>query len=218
MNAVEPPASHTSWPTVIGVLAILVAIFDGLRFGCCTAFDPWFLIRPFYPGLDWPAGLPGQQAATAEYVGLIIAANVIAAMAAMLLLVGGIGLIIRWKAAAKLCLAWAGIKAAYAIVAAVMLAVVINRQVIAAATDRYAGYGNSPPIDDVARVAWIALALVLVLRLVFPAFLISWLRRRRIRDEVRQWPPPSRRGRSIFVPTAGTRSGIRQSAASAGMR
>jgi len=194
---IREQATRAVWSTVIGIINIIFGAVEVVRYIFCGALDPWFLNRPFYPGLNAPPGYDGQVVALSQHLPCMILGNLFAAALAVLLIVAGAGLIRRRRWAVKACHAWALLKIAHALAAAVVLHRVILSQIDAIPNTPTAslpftagGYGE-------VSLAYIGLVVALVWRVAYPVFVHEWLSRRKVKTEIAAW------GKEGFCPTCG---------------
>lgn len=173
--------SPSRWPIKLGVLGILMAT---LGFCCGSVFTAYPFLWPMYQ--DWLGGLdvPEPQAAKIEAVlayepplVFSIVGGVVALGLAVVLLVGSIQLIRRRAVGATLCRTWGWITIPWTAASFVLNLVLLSRE--------------PEEVRQAIGGGTIGLALnacvVIVIGIAIPMFVILWLMRDRIKDEIAEW-------------------------------
>ena len=184
-----PEAKPPSWPTVIGVIAIVFGSL-GIFQGCAGLASP-FITRM---ALSNPDALPPQSRAQLEVTQQFVLYNSISAIfvlgLAVVLLIAGIGLVRRraWGRTAILC--WAGGKIIYSIPAA-LLGYVIMRATLAAMKEAGGG-ALTGFMGFLAKLGAAGLACSIIWTWALPVFCIIWMVRAPVKTEVERWTLESR--------------------------
>lgn len=176
-----PP--RTTWPTVCGVIGI---IWGGLSLMCgCAGYFSVAMMKWFASMV--PAGDPEaeelavqvhvmERFALATYV-----LTTISLLLAVLLMVGSIGLLRRRRWSRKALSGWA-----MAGIILVLANLVYQYALHMATKARMSELGSSmPPGSEAIFIA--TLIAILVFGWAWPVFLLIWLSRPKIRDEVNRW-------------------------------
>lgn len=189
MTAAPPPVPPTevvyeqpqsTWPTVIGIICIVFGGF-GILGGLWGAVVP-FLMSTVASMMPDPAGtMDASFAAVTRYRAITIPVSVISAVVAALLLVGGIQLLRRRFAARRVLLIWAIIKI-FLVVAAVMVNIPMQRAQLEAQQAQ-----GMPAMPMMNLIGPITAACGVVFGWALPIFILIWLMRRPIRDEIEAW-------------------------------
>ncbi len=182
----ETPPKQSSWPTIIGVIAIVLGA-GGALIGCFGALSPFFL-DAMMSAMPPQAGQQAIQDVAKDWMAWTIPIALVSVVLALLLLIGGIGLLKRRPWASKTCVAWAIIR---------ILLVAVNSGV---------GYVIQQKTWDImsqqdpnlsalpAGFTGGILAATVVFNLLWgwalPVFMLIWFSRRKIKDEVVGWGAP----------------------------
>ena len=177
---VVPGSVPTSWPTVLGILAI---VFGG--FGILGGV--WGFVYPLVAG-RFAEMFPPVQAQLMqqldEWSGWTTAMSIISLMVASLLLFGGMSLVKRRHRAAPILFIWSILKTVL-VFGGVGLQLSMQTQIMDQATAQLQTVPGGKAIM-VGSVA-IGLACGLIFQLAGPVFLLVWFRRRAIKEEVATW-------------------------------
>ncbi len=182
-DALPPKASR--WPTVIGVIAIIVASL-GLAGGCCGMFSPF--ISGFFIDMAADSGsVPPEQIAVMRAsqppVVWVLFASLIGLGLSVLLLLGGIAIARRRANGATLCKVWSWINIPWAAIAFIISAYF---QLIVPQDSQQMG----------SAFQYLGLALggcfTLVVGIAFPLFMLYWFAKATIKDEIAAWEAESR--------------------------
>ncbi len=186
------PPKPSSWPTVIGIIAIIFGSLATLQ-GCM--------------GLGWPlvAGLftsamPEDQAEmmsiTEPLMPLMIISGGLTMVIAIVLLIGGIGLTKRSPGSPKVCRIWAGSKMLLVVYASIVGYLVQQAQ-MEAMQRMLEEDPNTPAAMPGFLGTFMAVfgPLTLVLGIVWgwalPIFMLIWFSRTKIKAEIAQWGQPA---------------------------
>jgi len=171
----EQPAATAIWPTTFGAVGVVVG---GLRcYGGCVAIGGLDPISALHTATQLPGGDDPVLAALVEEgppVALAMAMAGIESVMAIGLILASIALIQHRRTARRLLLWWS--------VAALALVVVAT---LVAWAPRWSLVGEHDAAEAV-FVAWLVIKVPLTVAL--PIFLLAWLRRPSIRDEMARWP------------------------------
>ena len=186
------PPRKSSWPMVIGIIAIILGSLGTLQ-GCM--------------GLGWPAlaglftsALPEEQAgmmdATKALTPLMMISAGLTMLIAIVLLIGGIGLTKRSPRSPKTCRIWAGLK---------MLLVVYTSTVTFLSTqaqmEAMQRMLEEDPNAPAAMAGFFGTLMAIIGPVIFvfaivwgwalPIFMLIWFSRRKIKAEVAHWGQPA---------------------------
>ena len=177
---VEMPRGPSSWPKVVGIIAIVLGV-GGILGGLSGALSPLML--------DAMASMmPQGQAVVAaieEMAGWTVAVSLASAVVAGVLLAGGIGLLKRRRWSVRITRIWAFVRLLLVIANAVLtyqmtkaqFEVMSQQQPGAAAMP--AGFGGV--------VGTISVAFGVIWGWAFPVFVLIWLARGKIKAETSAW-------------------------------
>jgi hypothetical protein len=176
------PEKPPSWPTVFGVIGIILAAF-GLLGGCCGVF--WPLAFPRY--IAWLENQPNvpQESIDAAKASMppalwAIVGGLIGLLISVILLVGAIKLLRRQVAGVTLCKFWAWFTIPWSLLSFVVNLFIQMRASTARAGDHAQAVGM-----------YFGLAFggcwVLVLGVILPLFVIYWFTREPVRAEIARW-------------------------------
>ena len=178
--AAVPPPPQRAWPMVIGIIAIILGVLGALG-GCIgLTFTPFLgLMDNIVPPEEAP-----QLEGLAEMVPSLLATAFAGLVIAVLLLMGGIGLVRRRRWGVTACLTWAVVKMVYVVANAFIGYLVNQAQFEAMQSDpnlQNLPMGFFPAMGAVGSCFGIAWGWIL------PIFMLIWLTRPGIRAEVREW-------------------------------
>ncbi len=171
-DAMPVRETRSTWPTVLGVLAI---ILGGLGILSCA----WLMV-PTAPGIEsdpQPSGgvLEAYQAAS-DPVWLGISA---------VQLVGGIGLIRRRRWSRTVLQVWAVLTLVVAIVHAVLVPDMLAETMAQQQSGSSGGPGAAPGAFEI--VFYVFVLAGMLFSAAPPVFVLIWFGRQKIRDEVAAW-------------------------------
>jgi len=176
----DTPASNSSWPKVLGIIAIVLGAMAAL--GSCIGAGASFFAGAMVDLVPegQASGLEGMMAWQTWLVGL----SVLATGLGIGLLVGGIGLLRRRAYAATACLGWAALKMVY-----VLASAFVGYQVNVA---QFEAMQNDPnmagmPAGFMGAVSLFGAVLGVLWGWALPIFILVWFSRRPIREEVESW-------------------------------
>ncbi len=188
----EVPPSPSTWPTVIGVIAIVLGGLGAL-FGCLGAFSPLFMgmMQSIVPE-GQVTGLEGMM----DWAVWLVALAVVSMLIAVLLLVAGIGITKRRAWGPKVALVWAGLKMIFVVVNSVIGYLVQIAQFEAMqeamANDQNMPAGMGAFMGSLMQAFGIFGLLIGVLwGWALPVFLFIWFARKKIRTETAGWAAPT---------------------------
>ena len=186
------PPKPSSWPTVIGVIAIILGSLATLQ-GCM--------------GLGWPAlaalftsALPEEQAgmmdATTAFAPLMMISAGLTLAVAIVLLIGGIGLTKRSPRSPKTCRIWAGLKMLLVVYSSIVGYLVQQAQMEAMQRMLEEDPNTAGAMPGffgtlMAIVGPVILVFAIVWGWALPIFMLIWFSRRKIKAEVAQWGRPA---------------------------
>lgn len=181
VRGAQPAAPRpSSWPTVLGVIAIVLGAL-------AVVGAVWQLVMPFVLGTFLDSLSAGQTAdpfaiqrnpwmLVIQVIGLILAGVLIAI---------GVMLLQRRRRARRLGLAWAGIDIIHVFVGVGTGYLLQQAQW---AQQQQSGTGTAA-IDSSEQIgALIGLGIGLIFGCALPVFMLIWLKRPKIKDEMMQWP------------------------------
>ncbi len=184
-----PPST---WPTVIGVIAIVLGGLGAL-FGCLGAFSPLFMgmMQSVVPE-GQVTGLEGMM----DWAVWLVAVSIVSMLIAVLLLVAGIGITKRRAWGPKVALVWAGLKMIFVIVHSVASYLIQIAQFEAMqeamANDQNMPAGMGALMGSLMQAFGIFGLLIGVLwGWALPVFLFIWFARKKIRTETAGWAAPT---------------------------
>ncbi len=186
------PPRKTTWPMVIGIIAIILGSLAALQ-GCM--------------GLGWSAvagvftsALPEEQAgmmdATKALTPLMMISAGLTLAVAIVLLIGGIGLTKRSPRSPKTCRIWAGLKMLLVVYSSIVGYLVQQAQMEAMQRmleedPNMAGAMPGFFGTIMAIVGPLFLVFAIVWGWALPIFMLIWFSRRKINAEVAQWGQPA---------------------------
>ena len=181
-------ASRSSWPTVIGVIAIVFGALGALQ-GVVGLLTPLLVgrFRAFTASNSPPGVAADPFAGWDQHQTQLIISALLTLGAGTLLLVGSILLVMRRRAARGMLLTWAAIKTAVVVYAA-WLGYVINQAQFAAMQQYGSGPLAGPGMGGILGAMSAAGAVIGVLwGWALPIFLLFWFMRARVRNELATW-------------------------------
>ncbi len=188
----EVPPSPSTWPTAIGVIAIVLGGLGALG-GCVGAFSPLFMgmIQSIVPE-GQVTGLEGML----DWAVWLVAVSIVSMLIAVLLLVAGIGITKRRAWGPKVALVWAGLKMIFVIVHSVAGYLIQIAQFEAMqeamANDQNMPAGMGAFMGSLMQAFGIFGLLIGVLwGWALPVFLFIWFARKKIRTETATWAAPT---------------------------
>ena len=184
----EVPPSPSTWPTAIGVIAIVLGGVGALG-GCVGAFSPLFMgmMQSIVPE-GQVTGLESMM----DWAVWLVAVSIVSMLIAVLLLVAGIGVIKRRAWGPKVALVWAGLKMIFVIVHSVAGYLIQIAQFEAMANDQNMPAGMGAFVGSLMQAFGIFGLLIGVLwGWALPVFLFIWFARKKIRTETAGWAAPT---------------------------
>lgn len=186
-GAIAPRPSR--WPAIIGTIALVFGILATL--GGCGGL----VMMPFMEAIM--ESVPNQQnpglAGLSDWKQWTIPGSILSMALGVLLVVGGSGLLRRRGWGRRVCLGWAGLKMVLVIFMATIQYQIAIDQAEAMKNDpnfqalpaQFAGFMQS--------FSMISVIISVIWGWALPVFLLVWLSRRKIRDDVKTWSeiPPS---------------------------
>jgi len=178
-------ASRSGWPMTVGVITIIFGAL-GLLAGCAGVGFMLF-IEPLTSAL---ADASGQSidsfglAGMIEWKGWIVATTVVAALVALPLLAGGIGLTRRRSRSRPILVTWAIAKMALAAANGV-LSLMVNRSQFDAAQENPVTAGMSAELSKMMSDGFTVVGVLWGWAL--PVFLLVWFSRRAIKEDMATW-------------------------------
>ncbi len=177
---------ESAWPKVIGIICIVFGSLGSLG-GFCGALGS--LLQGFIGRVAQNAGQSQETLeAMARYTPYTAAANILGLGVAVVLLVGGIGLVkrLRWSRAALLH--WSWMKMLVAILVGVLGYLMQQAQFEAMQNDpNFSGQMPAMFGSFMRAAGAVGLVLQIVWSWALPIFTLIWFNRRPIREEVSQW-------------------------------
>ncbi|MCP3903345.1 MAG: hypothetical protein GY715_06890 [Planctomycetes bacterium] len=186
-NAPEPSAPKPpAWPMVLGIIAIVFGSLGAFG-GCMSAVMTLFAEKL---GELMPPGQEAAFAALEKYHDLLMTTYAIAFVLAIVLLIGGIGLVRRRSWAIPVCITWAVLKIGYAMFGAYVN--YLNSEAQFQATQEQ--LQSDPNIPNISFPDWVveaASTIAAVFGLLWgwalPVFLLVWFSRSAVREHIRTW-------------------------------
>lgn len=183
-GGLPPPISK--WPSVVGTISIVLASLGLVCYGCGTVNG---LVSAFMGGI----AAPGQQPpppAPGPVAAMQIGSACVSTLLSAWLLAAGIGLLRRRPWGRPGAIGWAVAKLVVAVVSTA-IAIVQAEQAAQYVNDAIAQGssqgGGSVSFKVTAAMLMSFYVAALLWSLIWPVFLLAWLSRARIRDEVRSW-------------------------------
>ncbi len=188
----EVPPSPSTWPTAIGVIAIVLGGVGTLG-GCVGAFSP--LLMGMIQSIV-PEGKVTVLEGMMDWAVWLVAVSIVSMLIAVLLLVAGIGVIKRRAWGPKVALVWAGLKMIFVIVHSVASYLIQIAQFeamqVAIANDQNMSAGMGTFMGSMMQALGIFGVLIGVLwGWALPVFLFVWFARKKIRTETAGWAAPT---------------------------
>jgi len=182
-----PPARQSSWPTAIGIIAIVFGSMGVLCYGCNSAST---LMASAMSGMGGQGGT-AQANMPPPPTGLVLIAIMFQYCSAWLLavwqLIAGIGLLRRRAWGRTQLIVWALIK--------VVVSLIVTGLGVVLAAD-FVQYlnGQLKPVNMTMTVPvyHIISAVSFLIMMIWPVFVLLWLSRRSVREEANQWAEMSR--------------------------
>lgn len=175
----------TRWPTVIGVIAIVLASL-GMLCTCGSVFSPQFLKwaqeQAQKAGRSDPA-MDAQIEVMSQFYAIFVGLLIIGFILAIVQLIAGITLLRRRRSAR-------GMFMVYALVALILAILNIGLQVVMtqAISAKLHEQGETAAAAGAWASAAFGLCIGIVLGMGWPVFLIIWFSRQKIKNEVATWP------------------------------
>jgi hypothetical protein len=178
-----PPAPPSTWPTVIGVIAIIFGVFGCLA-AIYAALSP-LIAEAVSRGVS-TSRPTGFELASRMPV-LTVIGSLLALGLAILLLVGGITLIRRSASSRGLCVTWATLKILYAVANTAVSYFLMKPVLDEMAQTQAQGAGMPPGFMQQMMAFGMCVGFVWVLAL--PIFMLIWFSRAKIKEETASWSP-----------------------------
>ena len=186
-GTITSPQRPTNWPKVVGTMAIVLGS-GGILVGLWTAASPFAMrLIEWALKLSQPSAVVDRQVAVME-AGLpwTVASSLIATAIATLLLLGGIRLNKRKRSSMRLLKFWA--------VAKIPLVVIVTIAGVLMQELQFEVMGQSPGLTSM-PFGGVFFDVMIVVSFVFglgwgwalPVFLLIWLSREKIKNEVAGW-------------------------------
>lgn len=174
------PAPAPSWPSVLGILALLLGLF-GTLVGAFAVLSP--LVMSFWAQFVPAEGRTGLAVAE-RWTTWTVASGGLATGLSLLLMVAGIGLLLRRRWACALLQTWAVLRMILA-VGQVGVAYVIQQETLASMSQQMPA--PMPAQQYVQLFALLGMVISLAWYWALPVFLLIWLARGRLREHVAEW-------------------------------
>ena len=175
------PERPSSWPIVVGIIAIVLAVLDLL--GSCGG-----IVTPFFADAIKemaPAGQPTGMEFMQQNMAWTVGQALLSMGAAVLLLVAAIGLMKRRAWAVQPCLVWAILKIVLVLIG-VVTGYAIAQETFESVAQQTPGMpGMSSGLFK--SFAVIGMCFGLVFGLALPVFMLIWFSRAKIKAEVAGW-------------------------------
>ena len=186
-GALATPKRPTNWPMVIGTIAIVCGS-GGILVGLWTAAAP-LVIRLFESaiGQGQPAAVFHMQVdAMQPWHPWTVASSLVATAIASLLLIGGIRLTKRRRSTMRLLKLWAVMKIPFVVITTIAALLMQERQ-FEIMSQPSSGIATPFGGEFVSVMIVVGLVFGLAWGWALPVFLLIWLRRGKIKDEVAGW-------------------------------
>lgn len=182
------PARATKWPTVIGLLAIVLGAWGAIC-SICPVLAP--LLQAYLESV-LPAGSTRDSKIEERWIPWVVASGGVALLIAILQIVGGAGLMKRAPWSPSALRTWAILAIICGLASTVLnfqMEVGKSRNVVIATSGPAASLPTSLPAQT--EQAFLAVAMCMGVGYVcaFPIFILIWLGREPIREEIRTWTP-----------------------------
>lgn len=176
-GAIATPAARSSWPTVIGTIAIIFGSLGSLQ-GVLGALSPLTtaFFTPFMP--------KGQAEILQQSTVWTVASSIAGLVIAVLLLVGGIRIMGRQRRAVFLLRGWAVAKILFTLVATVVGYQAAQLQLEAMQNDPNTAVWGGTSLRTFGTVG---LVFGVALLCALPVFMLVWFSRSKIKNEVAGW-------------------------------
>lgn len=191
-SPVQPPAApptrpqevhvakkSTTWPTVFGVIGIAWGAFIVLSVGCTVA------MMPFQIGMAEAAQSETERLLyeqTAQQAPMTMTLSIVSGLAAIVLIVAGAMLLSRRVLGVKLYAFWSWFDIVTTIGGSIWGAILLARLFDSLGTN-----GTSDPAVFAALIGAAFSMVFGLLTLILPITFLIWIRRERIREEIRGW-------------------------------
>lgn len=169
-----PPPRQTSWPVVLGILAIILGTVGVLGL-------IWQAVAAMIPSISAAAASQPSPVPKA----LVPIMGLFNAVLSVMLLAGGISLIRRRRFGARLLKVWAGVDVVFTVAASVVSAAGMSGM-LAQMQQQNPAAASVPP-GMMAGFVIGGACVGLVMGLGPPVFTLIWFGRRKIKDEVSTW-------------------------------
>lgn len=186
------PPRPAVWPTVIGIIAIVVGAMGAMANGCGGLVGGVIIVvvadRLRGNALIDPVTV-AQMDVLRGHMGLTVTSAVAALALAAVLLAGGIGLAKRRRWSRRVLLVWAVLRIIHG-VPAMYLAYALNSAQLNAMEAAARDAGSAIPTGMFAVMRTMGLAgsaVMLMWTWALPVFAIVWLSRAAVKDEVHRW-------------------------------
>ncbi len=178
-GAIAAPVKRSTWPMVIGILAIVLG-GGGFLLGVWGAINSFIFEK-------YMAAIPQQDASLTvmqDWKAWNVASSLLNSVLGALLLFGGISLVMKLARTRKIITAWALIKIV-AVVFTTILGVKVQQDMFAAMRQG----PNMPPMGNTfyAAMGVVGMAFGLLWGWAFPVFVLIWFRRKKIKSQVAGW-------------------------------
>lgn len=183
------PPRRSTWPMVIGIIATILGSLAALGgcfgIGSSLFLDQFMSLVPQGEDAEMTSAMQGLKPA------MIISAS-LTMVVAIVLLIGGIGLLRRRAWGRRTCMTWAGLKMVLVVCNSVLSYIFQQAQFQAMVEDPNMA-GNMPGFLPALMQAMGAVGLVfgLIWGWALPIFMLIWFSRRKIKAEVAQWGRPA---------------------------
>lgn len=180
-GGMQMPEQRSAWPTVIGIIAIVLGSL-GILGGCWGLATPWFLgvIKDIVP--------PGQATGmefVEEWRAWTVINSLVGTGVAILLLFAGIGLRRCRRWAVPTCVTWAVVKMLFVVVNSVLM-YMIQRPGLEAMAQQNPGMSGMGS-GFLVLIGIISVVFGILWGWAFPVFLLVWLSRAKIKAETAAW-------------------------------
>ncbi|MCK4660647.1 MAG: hypothetical protein KAV82_14085 [Phycisphaerae bacterium] len=177
------PESRSSWPGVIGIIAIIFGILATLG-GIMGFLAPFILDKM---GSALPDNSPRAIKLSEAQVSWVMISSSLTVILAVLLLVAGVGLLSRRRWAVKAAMVWAVLKMLYVVVVTMYNYNTLPQQIESISKQNPGA--ASMPAGSLETFAIVGLVVGLLWYWALPVFMLIWFRRKNIRDEIVGWSP-----------------------------
>lgn len=178
-GAIVRPARESAWPTAIGVISIVFGAL-GVLWGLYGAATPW--LASFFSGFTPDAPID-MFAAMRKWAWWLAGLNGACVLAAIALLIAGIGLLQHRAWAGAAIVIWAIVKIGLEVGLAIVTAAMQREQFQAIA----AGSRSGMPASIADSVSIVTLVLFIGMFCAFPVFMLIWFFRRNVRETIAKW-------------------------------